>query len=132
MFAARPSWHARDEDAHSRLTIGTNGRAVIDRNHHDVSDKLAESLLHNQTFSWFVRPRHCDERSLSRTAGPAFIVLKLQTYESTRDMQRSRSIPLEAISLHSAQRLHACRAFSGHRHHCHYKPEDGYRTETRG
>jgi len=75
-------------------------------------------------------------------------MLKITVYESTRDRQRNRSIPLEAISLHSAQRLHACRAFSGHRHHSHdfkkslktdpdypyeptanwmwYKPEDGY------
>ena len=76
MFANRPSWHCQNEAAHIRLGSGTNGRAVIHHNHRDIADKLAESVLHNQSFSWFVRARNCDETSLTRPIGSARIMLK--------------------------------------------------------
>ena len=39
------------EHTHGRLSSGTYRRAVIRRNNHGVADKLAESLLHNQSLS---------------------------------------------------------------------------------
>src|SRR6266568_3842392 len=81
----------------------------------EPSRRRGESATQNLSFQflWFRtafaannssrQSRQCGDRSPTPTIRSAQIMLKILTYENKCDAQRSRSIPLEAISLHSAQ-----------------------------
>ena len=62
MFATTMSWHFRNGAVEGLLSRGTDGRAFIRRNNNLGDEKIAQSLLHEQSFFLFVCPRHCDER----------------------------------------------------------------------